>query len=347
MRRLINLLNETPDPRAEAFQKLADGQRGDPEMAMLRAQNALGGGVMAVCVEHVGDLTHRMAQYPDNPLYNCGYELVKPKVDRCLRILQSKYISHMDEVTRTGFAAEHDENMIVNARFKNVPLDQYLEKVNRTLKAYADAHRKLRVYNVCQGHAREAAVALGEQDFYNARRHLELLSHYLRDPKTWVEYASMFEPGYADNLHPLTERAEVVSCQPYLGRTVELKVWRNPSKAEIRAALNQSRYRCLRGMTMGDEFVVWDAYEVSHDTVYYAMTGLRDFRFGQVYVTDKVDQLTEQGWTEGEVYVSGEFYLMGLMTGLERFFGKIEPYGMLGWGRDRENDGLVITPISA
>lgn len=50
-----------PQKVIEAFQRLADQQRGGPERAMLNVLHYYGGGPLWI-IEHVGDLIHRMSQ---------------------------------------------------------------------------------------------------------------------------------------------------------------------------------------------------------------------------------------------------------------------------------------------
>lgn len=51
-----------------------------------------------------------------------------------------------------------------------------------TLGAYADAHAALPVHNRAQWLAREAAVAVGRQDWSRAKQCLEALRSIFRDP---------------------------------------------------------------------------------------------------------------------------------------------------------------------
>jgi hypothetical protein len=191
MRKFLDILTEAPAleaERLEAFDRLADAQRGAPEMAMLRAQDAIGGGVMSVMVEHIGDLTHRMAEKSDF-IPHAGYEFVKPKVERGLRHLKDGY----------GFSREHYENITNNARYHNVPVEEYSNKVRTALRAYADAHKKLRVYNYAQELARDAAVALGEEKFGFCQTCLDQLMDMLETPEKWAAKASAYDPDYRSN----------------------------------------------------------------------------------------------------------------------------------------------------
>lgn len=201
MRKFIQIIEATADQidqteidRCQAFEELARGQRGTPEIAMVRAQAALRGGVLSYVIEHVGDLTHRMAQYPEDSAYQCGYELVKPKVDRCFGMLNSRYVSR--RTGGTGFQEEHMENMRNNAADQGITAEEFLAKVRPSLRKYAEAHKALAVYNYPQALARDAAVALGEERFEDAQRHLKHLGLLLDSPETWVKFASKYEPGY-------------------------------------------------------------------------------------------------------------------------------------------------------
>lgn len=200
MRKFIDIVesqNENEIERRLAFEELARAQRGAPEVAMVRAQHALGGGVLSYCIEHVGDLTHRAAQYPDHPDYHCGFELVKPKVERCLGMLKSNYVSR--RTGGTGFLEEFMENMRNNAEYYNMAVDEFLEqRVRPALRRYADEHRKLKVYNICQSCAKEAAIALGEERFQDAKFFLTRLADSLSTPEEWAQKASVYDSHYGE-----------------------------------------------------------------------------------------------------------------------------------------------------
>lgn len=180
---LVNIGNPF---RSIAFKELANAQRGLPELAMLDVQRANVGGVLSYVVEHVGDLTHRMAQYPDRSTYYCGYELVKPKVERSYDILTSPY----------GFVKEHEGNIKSNAEFRNISIEEFRERLDRALERYAAEHSKLKVWNEAQWRAREAAVCLGHQKWFQASTHLYKLSEHLNDPEDWEQFAGAFDPSF-------------------------------------------------------------------------------------------------------------------------------------------------------
>lgn len=158
------------------FYNLADEQRGDPEMAMLKFQY-LCPGIMSASVEHVGDLIHRMTE---RPTFNYGgYGYVKAKVDRTLRWLTNEY----------GFGREFNENIVNNAKYKNIPLPEYREKVLQTLQNYAQEHAKLPVYNRAQALAREAAVSLGNLQYNKTIQALRELKRHLVTEEEWIKFA--------------------------------------------------------------------------------------------------------------------------------------------------------------
>ena len=116
----------------QEFWDFANEQRGAPERAMLTAARLMQGGVMASAIEHVGDLTHRMAERPT--FGSAGYGYVKEKVDKCLMWLTNGY----------GFYKEFQENLESAARYSKEDPQVFKQKVYAALKAYADEHRKLR-----------------------------------------------------------------------------------------------------------------------------------------------------------------------------------------------------------
>lgn len=186
----------TPQKRQEplppcvtkAFVALGTAQRDLPETAMENAQRALGGGVLSFAIEHTGDLTHRMTEHigEDHRGYgpmSAGYGNVEEKVDKVLSTLRHGY----------GFRREHNENMVSNANYHGVPLETYLDRAHLHLLQYAAAHRRLRVYNAAQFNAREAAVALGKEQFEDAAIHLEALARHLPNEGDWVAYATEYK----------------------------------------------------------------------------------------------------------------------------------------------------------
>jgi len=161
----------------EQFHQLADLQRGEPEMAMLRVQRAMMGGVLNPLVEHVGDLIHRMAER--NTFYQAGYEYVKEKVEKTLRWLTEPY----------GFEREMQENIRSNAQVEGIDEEELRYNIYDKLDKYASAHAKLPVYNDAQYYARKAAVSVGGRNFKMAILALRELEKHLGSVGEWVKYA--------------------------------------------------------------------------------------------------------------------------------------------------------------
>ena len=185
--------------RLKAFQELADLQRQEPETAMEEARNVLGGGVLSFLIEHTGDLTNRMADQYD-PNYGYGYN-VGSKVRNVLQSLRSEY----------GFGKEYRENIKTTAGLRGISEKALQDASTKALQKYADAHKKLKVYNEPQKWARDAAVALGEQRFGDAEKLLSKLENLIKtDPNSTLgdlpsgsdmseayrEAAGKFDPDY-------------------------------------------------------------------------------------------------------------------------------------------------------
>jgi hypothetical protein len=163
------------DERNKAFENLAKSQRGAPEIAMVRAQDALynlkdpskagqeyqqyeSSGMYSNLLEHVGDITHRMSEMPDMQP-NLGIELVTPKVMRSIERLR---------------------NPIDLKNMSKIP------SIPETVK-YSEEHSKLEVFNEMQMLARDSAVAIGNKDFDTARINLQKIADAIADGS----YASM------------------------------------------------------------------------------------------------------------------------------------------------------------
>jgi len=162
--------------KVRRFQELANLQRGAPEEAMGRIQDAAGGGLLSYIVEHAGDLTHRMAK---SPLYNRGgFREVKEKVDKIYPDLQTYSFSKMYK------------NIENNAHYHRENVRHKLLDVEERLLDYANEHRRLPVYNEAQRNARDLAVAIGEQRWNDARELIADLKYHTDQGRDhWEEYA--------------------------------------------------------------------------------------------------------------------------------------------------------------
>lgn len=188
--------DEIADPfeaseKVRAFDALAQGQRGMPEAAMVRAQELLGGGVMSSCLEHIGDLTHRMAEKGGR----YGAEFVRPKIEMGLRVLTHGY----------GFEREFRENIVANNRFRaehpeyNYPeITPELEK--KVLTRYWTEHAKLPVYNRMQECARNAAIRLGQLRFSECVAYLREIEAAIKDG-TYDEKSQQYDPNYPGRVY--------------------------------------------------------------------------------------------------------------------------------------------------
>ena len=192
MRKYIDLIESDNQEKNKAFEHLADLQRGEPEMQMLRCQSAIGGGVMAVMVEHMGDIIHRMSEMPDH-IPNCGYEFVNPKVKRCINYLSNEY----------GFEREFNENIESNAKYRieydnsNETSKQLEARIIRELYLFAEEHMKLPVYNEAQWLARQACYFLGMLKFNDSLECLYKLNSHLNSPQEWDKFASPYDANYS------------------------------------------------------------------------------------------------------------------------------------------------------
>ncbi|MFA5071307.1 MAG: hypothetical protein WC511_02940 [Candidatus Pacearchaeota archaeon] len=180
-------LQEIPQIVRDAFVALGEAQRDKPEQAMLNIQNAAGGGVLSVVVEHAGDLIHRMTHMlkwtmRDNA-YRTGYEYVADKVGKVLRYLTNEY----------GFEREMQENIRNNAVYAKKDPTAFAESVYALLAEYAKEHKFLKVYNRAQWLAREACVAIGNKDFKTARFILRQIEEKLKTPEEWDNFASEYQ----------------------------------------------------------------------------------------------------------------------------------------------------------
>jgi hypothetical protein len=192
-----------PSDRAKLFHRTADAQRGPPEYAMIRIQRLVGGGVFSYVVEHVGDITHRMAEKFDFGKGQLG--IVADKVEKTLNTLESGY----------GFDKEMQENFESNFRFnkENNPEDfkfedirDFISEVRKLSILYGHEHSQIPVFNEPQMQAREAAVALGDWNYAKAITHLRWLKKLTdNDEKYYEEVAKITMEEGTDNGFYMTQ----------------------------------------------------------------------------------------------------------------------------------------------
>lgn len=153
---------------------------------MLEAQHIMGGGVMQVAVEHVGDLTHRMTHMLSwgNGPSEAGINEVGDKVKKVLRMIRSPY----------GFMREFHENVTNNARYQGKDPKQHWQQVEAALRRYAQAHAELPVFNRAQWYARDAAIRLGLLDVERMRASLGMLERLLSSPTAYNYQTRLYLP---------------------------------------------------------------------------------------------------------------------------------------------------------
>jgi hypothetical protein len=188
------------DERNKAFENLAKSQRGAPEIAMVRAQDALynlkdpskagqeyqqyeSSGMYSNLLEHVGDITHRMSEMPDMQP-NLGLELVTPKVMRSIERLR---------------------NPIDLKNMSKIP------SIPETVK-YSEEHSKLEVFNEMQMLARDSAVAIGNKDFDTARINLQKIADAIADG-SYASMAMEYNPDIRYSRKALPNTIEVDGVQ--------------------------------------------------------------------------------------------------------------------------------------
>jgi len=182
---------------SDLFDKtLASKQRGAPEMAMGAIQKLDLAQIYGWLCEHVGDLTHRMAQKPS--FFEGGYEWVSEKVRKTLRSLKNQ----ADVRDLTGQINSNIEYRKEKRPGEPGPqtFDEAVALLMPRARKYADEHRKLPTYNRVQRLAKRAAVKLGEIDFNDPRdavrmtiESLEALDHELRSPENWKDVSMLVE----------------------------------------------------------------------------------------------------------------------------------------------------------
>ena len=207
--------------------RLGRAQRGIPEQEMLRVQHSQIAQLYGYELEHIGDLTHRMSELD----LRAGYEAVDEKLRKVIRVLDDPY----------EFEREFTEQITANLphlKGKYATEAEAMEELRRLGGNYARAHEELIVGNEAQRIARDAAVAMGDFKFGEARRLLGILRTQIdKGPESWVEYAGrgvsqeIFEPGYiskAEQLFNLQTTKRLRSAE--VGE--EISAWRHNFFAE-------------------------------------------------------------------------------------------------------------------
>jgi hypothetical protein len=185
-----------------AFNKLAEDQRGDPEI-MIGTESNPGinhAGLYHFQIEHVGDLTNRMAKSFHVTDQDCGYSYVVKKVKSALRDLTHPY----------GFEREVKEQLKSNYAYavekRELPIsfDDFVQQWERAGIRYAKEHAKLVVYNEAQLMARDAAIAIGYKNFNHAIVCLTVLDRHLGSYEDWDAFAGLVRLDVSGNPIPFS-----------------------------------------------------------------------------------------------------------------------------------------------
>lgn len=176
------------------FQKLANDQRNKPEDEMRKAQDTMGGGQLPHLLEHVGDLTHRMAQslYISTGDVHLSLTDIIPKIEMSLSILKKG----------DDFKLEVDRNRLSNFNhyskkddYKYKTFEKYEKQCLEHLEKYSKEHSKLTVYNDLQHAAKYAAVHLGNGEYKKAYESIKILDDAIKNG-SYCKRASMYKKDY-------------------------------------------------------------------------------------------------------------------------------------------------------
>jgi len=181
-----------------SFTALASNQRGFPEHEMREAQKTLGGGIYPDLLEHIGDLTHRMAQatYINSGDVHYGINDMYSKIEKGIVSLKEG----------DGFQSELQRNRLSNFEYNKETTDDFkynnyedFDKVcNEHSERYKKEHCKLKVYNDMQHEAKYAAIHLGNGDFGKALTALKVLKTAI-DDGSYSKKASMYDSSFEYN----------------------------------------------------------------------------------------------------------------------------------------------------
>ena len=170
IKQMLSIIKEVPsdpDEREKFYaENVGDIQRGKAENAMLRINNSHAG-VLSPALENIGDLTHRITQLGDTHRYGSTEEKVR------------KMIMSLDRsdwgIPMMSFLEEHEQNIKNNAKYDNIPIEEYKDNLNALLTKYVEEHKKIPTYNELQENAKQAAIAIGNLNVDKALQHLRFI----------------------------------------------------------------------------------------------------------------------------------------------------------------------------
>jgi hypothetical protein len=196
-------LPQTPEEIAATFTALGELQIAKPELAMLAMSKTQISPLWSVIAEHVGDIIRRMTPYNPSERFMPAVFGVIPKIRRGLTDLAGDI-----EGGIRMQAAEHAAKL-------GTTVDEQLSEIRRLGQAYADAHRELPVYNEIQRLANDAAIAVGEGRFNDAKAALNKLDDlYTADDLKFETRMESVEPEFARNIAEEVPRPLMAAVEP-------------------------------------------------------------------------------------------------------------------------------------
>ena len=177
------------DDLDDAFIKLQEEQRGEPESMIYNNSNPgiqYATGPFTTLAEHVGDLIHRLA-YPNIKVgpsggggSSFGIRAAREKVEITFWWVNRSSIEVKKDMQYT-LKVNYDYYVEEGQYHDN--FEQFVNEFNTASKRYAEAYKKLKPITQLQKYGRDAAIALGEQDWEKVRWNLLELRKYLKSPK--------------------------------------------------------------------------------------------------------------------------------------------------------------------
>ena len=186
---IANLSEDEQKIALAAFAKLANSQRGKPEIlaTSIKSNQGLfhGTGAFTFLCEHIGDLSNRMSQtYCEQMGY--GYEMVAEKVRKTI-----KYFNQYDIRKELADNLTNNYNYDTEEKKFTGTFEEYKKQFEMGAKRYGMAHSELVVYNEAQYLAKTAAVSLGLLKFDMTGNCLSKLQNVLKQGvEEWIQFAS-------------------------------------------------------------------------------------------------------------------------------------------------------------
>lgn len=168
------------------FLDVAKAQRSGPESIMLQIQRFTRGNILNYIVEHGGDILHRITHHADvdgSPYIRSGLMDIagmgSKKIINCIRYLSQPY----------GFEKEMMEGLSWKAKDEGIPLEDVVKELSILLKKWGNAYASIPVHNRPQRLARDACIAVGDQNWGKAKNLFEELNSIASDPERFFREA--------------------------------------------------------------------------------------------------------------------------------------------------------------